>query len=87
MVELAKVTSKGQITIPIAIRRALNVREGDKVLFSTEGSRVYLMNASVNALAELQAAFTGTAEKLGLQTEEDVVQMVKEFRQERLNTP
>ena len=31
--ELAKVTSKGQITIPIAIRNALGIREGDKILF------------------------------------------------------
>ncbi|NCC62263.1 MAG: AbrB/MazE/SpoVT family DNA-binding domain-containing protein, partial [Verrucomicrobiae bacterium] len=31
--ELAKITSKGQITIPVDIRRKLGVKEGDKVLF------------------------------------------------------
>ena len=31
--ELAKVTSKGQVTIPIAIRNMLGIREGDKILF------------------------------------------------------
>ena len=31
--ELAKITSKGQITIPIEIRKKLGVRDGDKVLF------------------------------------------------------
>ena len=30
--EIAKITSKGQITIPIAIRKLLGVKEGDKVL-------------------------------------------------------
>ncbi|MBR5508946.1 MAG: AbrB/MazE/SpoVT family DNA-binding domain-containing protein, partial [Lachnospiraceae bacterium] len=35
--ELAKVTSKGQITIPIEIRRKLGLKEGDKVLFIEEG--------------------------------------------------
>ena len=30
--ELAKVTSKGQITIPIDIRKKLGIREGDKIL-------------------------------------------------------
>ena len=31
--ELAKVTSRGQITLPLAIRRKLDVKEGDKVVF------------------------------------------------------
>lgn len=31
--ELAKVTSKGQVTIPMDIRRKLGIREGDKNLF------------------------------------------------------
>ena len=34
--ELAKVTSKGQVTIPIDIRRKLGVKEGDKILFMEE---------------------------------------------------
>ena len=34
--ELAKVTSRGQITLPLAIRRKLDVKEGDKVVFYEE---------------------------------------------------
>ena len=30
---LAKITTKGQITIPIEIRKILGVKEGDKVAF------------------------------------------------------
>jgi AbrB family looped-hinge helix DNA binding protein len=39
----AKITSKGQITIPQAIRRALRLREGDTVVFETDehGVRFY----------------------------------------------
>jgi AbrB family looped-hinge helix DNA binding protein len=29
----AKITSKGQVTIPLEVRRALGVRAGDKLLF------------------------------------------------------
>ncbi len=38
----AKVTSKGQVTIPRAIRRALHVGEGDTVVFEVvdDGVRV-----------------------------------------------
>jgi antitoxin PrlF len=36
----AKITSKGQITIPIAIRRALGVRPGDGLLFETDAKGI-----------------------------------------------
>ena len=32
----AKVTSKGQITLPLEIRRALGVQPGDRVLFESD---------------------------------------------------
>lgn len=44
--ELAKVTSKGQITIPIEIRKKLGIKNGDKILFVEESGRVYMMNSS-----------------------------------------
>lgn len=81
--ELAKVTSKGQITIPIAIRNALGIREGDKILFVEEEDRVILTNASTNALLKAQEAFQGVAEELGIKNEEDVIKLVKEIRAER----
>lgn len=81
--ELAKVTSKGQITIPSAIRKLLGIKDGDKVLFVQEGSKVVMMNASINALMEAQKAFQGAAEELGIRNEQDVVDMVKEIRAER----
>ena len=39
--ELAKVTSKGQITIPIEIRKKLGIKNGDKILFVEESGRIY----------------------------------------------
>ncbi|NBD33576.1 MAG: AbrB/MazE/SpoVT family DNA-binding domain-containing protein, partial [Cyanobacteria bacterium] len=38
--ELAKVTSKGQITIPVEIRKQLNLKPGDKVLFIEENGKI-----------------------------------------------
>ena len=81
--ELAKVTSKGQITIPAAIRKLLGVKDGDKVLFVQEANKVVMMNASVNALMEAQKAFQGMAKELGISDEQDVVDMVREIRAER----
>lgn len=40
MKKQAKVTSKGQITVPREIRRRLGVRAGDRLLFEEDGDGV-----------------------------------------------
>lgn len=82
--ELAKITTKGQITIPIHIRKKLNLKDGDKVIFIEENGRVVMENSTKVALREVQDAFSGEAKRVGLETEDDVVDMVKEFRKEKL---
>lgn len=42
----------------------------------------YYENAAMIALKNAQNAFAGEAERLGLKTEQDVVDMVKEVRRE-----
>ena len=80
--ELAKITMRGQITIPAQIRRRLGVRDGDKVIFIEENGRVIIENAAMIALKNAQDAFIGEAERVGLASEEDVVSMIKEMRRE-----
>lgn len=41
------------------------------------------VNAAVRAMREIQEAFRGVAEELGIETEADVVELVKEVRAER----
>lgn len=36
----AKITSKGQITIPLKVRTALGVKEGDKLVFEQNGGEM-----------------------------------------------
>ena len=43
--ELAKLTTKGQITIPAEIRKRLNVQAGYKVVFLEENGRIFIENA------------------------------------------
>jgi AbrB family looped-hinge helix DNA binding protein len=81
--ELAKVTSKGQITLPVNIRRKLGVKEGDKILFIEEAGKVYILNASMEALKKAQAAFAEEAERVGLKDEDDIVALIKQLQQER----
>lgn len=81
--ELAKVTSKGQITIPKTIREVLQIKEGSKILFFKKGDEVVIKNAAMISLEKIQKEFEGEAQRLNLNTEEDVVQLIKEFRKER----
>ena len=82
--ELAKVTSKGQITIPVEVRKKLGIKNGDKVLFMEDSGRIYMMNSSMDALREAQRAFAGEAERVGLKNDDDVMAMIKELREERV---
>ncbi len=40
MQKQSKITSKGQITVPIEVRRLLGVRAGDRLLFESDGEGV-----------------------------------------------
>jgi AbrB family looped-hinge helix DNA binding protein len=81
--EIAKITSKGQITIPADIRRKMNLRNGDTLVFIEQDGRFYVENAALVAINKMQEAFAGEAERLGLKDENDVVAMVKEIRRDR----
>lgn len=38
----ARVTSKGQVTVPKDVRDALGIKEGDRIIFRVEGDRAVL---------------------------------------------
>lgn len=38
--EISKITSKGQVTIPHALRKAAHFEAGDKLVFELDGERV-----------------------------------------------
>ncbi|MCI9246182.1 MAG: AbrB/MazE/SpoVT family DNA-binding domain-containing protein [Clostridia bacterium] len=81
--ELAKVTTKGQITIPKSIRDTLNLKEGSKVIFIQKGKDIIIKNSAMLALEKIQDAFEGEADRLNLESEEDIIKMIKDFRKNR----
>lgn len=42
MTKEAKITSKGQITVPIEVRRLLGVRPGDRLRFESDSEGVHI---------------------------------------------
>jgi antitoxin PrlF len=83
IVETAKLMAKGQVTIPLEIRKRLGVPIGDNVLFISSEEGVRLVNPVAYALKEMQEAMRGEAEKVGIQSDEDVVSLVNQVRKER----
>lgn len=82
IIDNAKVMSKGQITIPKEIRNLLKVSEGDRVTFICEGDYAIVMNANLYAMRTLQKAMSGEFEKAGINSEEDIMSLVREVRAE-----
>ncbi len=84
-VDNAKVMSKGQITIPKDVREVLGVSSGDRVTFIVEGSNVRIVNSAVYAMQILQQDMAGEAERTGLTSEDDIMALVEELRNEDEN--
>lgn len=64
----ARMSTKGQVTIPKPVRDALGLHDGDSVVFRLEGSRAVL--ARTLDLLELAGSVQVPAEKRGLPWDE-----------------
>jgi antitoxin PrlF len=61
---MARLSSKGQLTVPKAVRDALGLREGDQVVFRVEGGRAAL--GRTPDLLDLAGSVSVPAEKRGV---------------------
>lgn len=76
----AKITSKGQLTIPKEVRRALGLRKGDSLLFEVgdDGVRVRVAREPVS-FADYVGVWRGEGEAEGMSIQE-VNDHVRELR-------
>ncbi len=77
MVEVATVTSKGQVTLPASIRKKLRIRKGSKLIFLEEGQEVRILAGE--DLEKRFALFEARAKEIGL-TPRRLGALVKEAR-------
>jgi antitoxin PrlF len=82
--EVSRISSKGQVTIPKNIRQILNLNEGDRVAFIEENGKVVITKASLIALHELQEALSQEAIAKGI-TEQDLFNDLERIREEMWN--
>lgn len=83
MLEVTKISSKGQITIPIELRKKLNLVSGGKLAFiEGDDGKVYVVNSSMLALKTAQNAFSGAAKNADVKNEDALLEIIKESRED-----
>jgi antitoxin PrlF len=75
----AKLTSKGQITIPNALRKRLGVRAGDTLIFETKGNDLVVSPQRQESVFE---EFRGTGTAGVVRGKKAVLDWVREVRGE-----
>lgn len=78
----AKVMSKGQITLPVDIRKNMGLSTGDRVALIYENDRVIMMNPAIYAMETLQREMESEWEKADIHSEEDLNALMREIRAE-----
>jgi len=85
MATIAAMSSRGQIVLPISIRKKLNLGEGSQFLVVTDNDNILLKpvrEPSLNEFYSLIEQAQKTAQQLGL-TEEDINNEIKAMRTEK----
>jgi antitoxin PrlF len=57
----AKVTSKGQVTLPVELRHRLGIEAGDRVLFIEQADGTFALRVRTGTLADLRGLLRGKA--------------------------
>lgn len=83
-IEVSRISSKGQVTIPKTIRELLKLNEGDRVAFIEEDGKVVISKASLLALHDLQDTLSKEAFDKGI-TEQNLLDELKRVREEMWN--
>ncbi|HBI03677.1 MAG TPA: AbrB/MazE/SpoVT family DNA-binding domain-containing protein [Paenibacillaceae bacterium] len=82
--EVSRMSSKGQVTIPKSVREMLKLNEGDKVAFIEENGKFVITKASVIALREFLNEMSLEIKNKGI-TEEELVGELEQVREKMWN--
>ncbi len=81
-IEIATVSSRGQICIPNDIREEMGIKEGSKVLFALTGDSLVMKRVNMKTFAKITKPLKDVMKKLDLK-ESDVPDIVHRFRSEK----
>jgi AbrB family looped-hinge helix DNA binding protein len=81
-IAFTRVLPNGSIVIPKYMRNDLKISIGDSLVLVNEDGELKIKNRSIYALEKLQKEMEGEAERVGLTTEEDIIELCREVRYE-----
>jgi len=82
LIEMGKISSRGQVAIPSDIRSQLGLNEGAKVLFFTKDDTLLIKKVTEQSFAQITRPLKIAAKKAGMK-ETDVPDIVHRFRQKK----
>jgi len=80
IIEMGKISSRGQVAIPSDIRNQLKLKEGSKVLFFLEDDTLLMKKVSVESFAQLTRPLREAKKKI---REENVTDLVHKLRKKK----
>jgi AbrB family looped-hinge helix DNA binding protein len=79
-IEIATVSSRGQICIPNDIRKDMGLKEGSKVIFALAGDSLIMKRVSMQTFAEITKPLKDAKKKI---REDEVVDLIHKIRKEK----
>jgi len=79
----AKVTSKGQITVPKTVRERLNVGPGDYLVFREEADGTIVVEAATSDVMALAGSVASKVRGVSVEAMQDAVQQAAAARAKR----
>ena len=80
LIEMGKISSRGQVAIPSDIRQKMGLEEGTKVLFFLENDTLLIKRITQMSFAEITKPLRNAKKKI---REEDVVGLMHKFRKSK----
>ena len=79
-IEMATVSSRGQICIPNEIRAEMGLEEGSKILFALTGDSLIMKKVSMETFAEITKPLKEAKKKI---REDEVAGLIHKIRKEK----
>ena len=80
IVEMATVSSRGQICIPNKIREKMSLKDGSKIIFALSGDSLLMKKISMETFAEITAPLKAAKKNI---REDEVVDLIHKIRKEK----
>jgi antitoxin PrlF len=81
--DIIKVSSKGQIVIPKAVREKLGVKAGERLLVVSRGKEILLQKAKEMSIEEIAAKIEPYTKKAGVDTDKLVEEAIEWARKSK----